>query len=138
MPSTDRLIIVKSRHYAHNQFTIKVNVIVMTRNFLGNSPIAGPVLQFSLLIVPLVINCFYMVYSLTGWILTDRDKSNWAIEAPSVGLWILALVMIYSGLVLAYTRWRGGDWWHPLSVSSLGHMVLAVLLTVSILISVRL
>lgn len=138
MPPTDRSIIVESRDYAQSQFTNSINVIIMTRNFLGNSPIAGPVLQFSLLIVPLVVNCFYMVYSLTGWVLEGRDKLNWAIEAPTVGLWVLVLVMVFSGLVLAYTRWRGGSWWHPLSVSSIGHMVLALLLTASILISVKL
>ncbi len=134
----DRSIIVESRNYAQSQFTISIDVIIMTRNFLGNSPIAGPVLQFSLLIVPVVVNCFYMVYSLTGWVLEGRDKLNWAIEAPTVGLWVLVLVMIFSGLVLAYTRWRGGSWWHPLSVSSIGHVVLALLLTASILISVKL
>ena len=138
MPPTDRSIIIKSWEYAQNQFTISVNVIVMTRNFLGNSAIAGPVLQFCLLIVPLVFNCFYMVYSLTGWVLEGRDKLNWAIEAPSVGLWVLVLIMTFSGLVLAYTRWRGGSWWHPLSVSSIGHVVLAVLMTASILIRVKL
>ncbi len=138
MPPTDRSIIVESRVYAQSQFTNSVDVIIMTRNFLGNSPVAGPVLQFSLLIVPVVINCFYMVYSLTGWILDGRDKLNWAIEAPTVGIWVLVVTMGFSGLVLAYTRWRGGSWWHPLSVSSIGHVVLALLLTASILISVKL
>ena len=138
MPPADRSIIVESRDYAQSQFTNSSNVIIMTRNFLGNSPIAGPVLQFSLLIVPLVFNGFYMVYSLTGWVLDGRDKLNWAIEAPTVGLWVLVLIMVFSGLVLAYTRWRGGSWWHPLSVSSIGHVVLAMLLTASILISVKL
>lgn len=110
----------------------------MSRNFLGNSPVAGPILQFSLLLVPLVINCFYMVYSLTGWILDGRDKRNWSIESPTVGVWVLISVMVISGLVIAYTRWRGGNWWHPLSISSIGHMVLAILLTISIFITVKL
>ncbi|WP_157735776.1 hypothetical protein [Granulosicoccus antarcticus] len=110
----------------------------MSRNFLGSSPVAGPILQFSLLIVPLVMNCFYMVYSLTGWILDGRDRRNWSIEAPSVGIWVLVFILLFSGLVIAYTRWRGGSWWHPLSISSIGHVGLAILLTISVLITVKL
>lgn len=110
----------------------------MSRNFLGSSSVAGPILQFSLLIVPLVMNCFYMVYSLTGWILDGRDRRNWSIEAPTVGIWVLVFTVLFSGLVIAYTRWRGGSWWHPLSISSIGHVVLAILLTISVLITVKL
>jgi hypothetical protein len=110
----------------------------MTRNFLGNSPAVGPVMQFSLLMVPLVMNCFYMVYSLTGWIIDGRDKMNWAIEAPSVGLWVSAGMVLFCGLVIAYTLWQGGSRRHPLVVSSIGHIVVVVVLTLSILITVRL
>ena len=131
-------IIVESGDCAQSRSFVYLNVGLMSRNFLGNSPVAGPILQFSLLIVPLVMNCFYMVYSLTGWILDGRDRRNWSIEALSVGVWVLVFIVLFSGLVIAYTRWRGGSWWHPLSISSFGHMALAILLTISVLITVKL
>ncbi|MDB4222438.1 hypothetical protein N9850_01610 [Granulosicoccus sp.] len=110
----------------------------MTRNLFGDSRVVGPVMQFSLLIVPVVMNCFYMVYSLTGWILSGRDKLNWSLEAESVGFWVLVSIVIFCVLVTAYTLLRGGNRWHPLVISSIGHIVIAVLLTISILITVHL
>jgi hypothetical protein len=110
----------------------------MTRNLFGDSRIVGPVMQFSLLIVPIVMNCFYMVYSLTGWIISGRDKLNWSLEAESVGVWVLIGVTVFCVLVSAFTLFRGGNRWHPLIISSIGHVVIAVLLTISILITVRL
>ena len=110
----------------------------MARNLFGDSRIVGPVMQFSLLIVPMVLNCFYMVYSLTGWIISGRDKLNWSLEAEKVGYWVLAGVALFCVLVIAYTLLRGGNRWHPLIISSVGHIVIAILLTVSILITVHL
>jgi len=110
----------------------------MTRNLFGDSRIVGPVMQFSLLIVPVVMNCFYMVYSLTGWIISGRDKLNWSLEAESVGYWVLISVVVFCALVCAFTFYRGGSRWHPLVISSIGHIVIAVLLTISILITVHL
>ena len=111
---------------------------VITRNIGGDPRIVGPVLQFSLFIIPIVMNCFYMVYSLAGWIIDGRDKRNWSLEAPTVAFWVCIGLLSYSVLVLAYVRWRGGSLWHPLSVSSIGHIVITVLLTLSIFITVRL
>ena len=95
-------------------------------------------MQFSLLIVPMVLNCFYMVYSLTGWIISGRDKLNWSLEAETVGFWVLGGIVLFCALVIAYTLFRGGNRWHPLVISSIGHIVIAVLLTLSILITVHL
>jgi hypothetical protein len=110
----------------------------MTRNLFGDARVVGPVMQFSLLIVPVVMNCFYMVYSLTGWILSGRDKLNWSLEAETVGYWVLVGIVVYCVLVCVYTLFRGGNRWHPLVISSVGHMVIAVLLTISIYITVKL
>lgn len=110
----------------------------MTRNLTGDPTIVGPVMQFSLLIVPIVMNGFYMVYSLTGWILSGRDKLNWSLEAESVGIWVAISMILYCAVVIAYTLWRGGKRWHALVVSSYGHIVIALLLTLSIFITVRL
>ncbi len=111
---------------------------VMTRNILGDSRAVGPVTQFSLLLIPIVMNCFFMVYSLTGWIIDGRDKLNWSLEALTVGLWVAAGLIIFCVLVIVLTYWRGGHRWHPLVVSSVGHIVLALLLTLSIFITVKL
>ncbi|MFK8084078.1 MAG: hypothetical protein AB8B97_27660 [Granulosicoccus sp.] len=105
---------------------------VITRQIGGDPRIVGPVLQFSLFIVPIVMNCFYMVYSLAGWVIDGRDKLNWSLEAPTVGIWVCAGMLLYCALVLGYVRWRGGSFWHPLSVSSVVHILIALSLTVSI------
>ena len=110
----------------------------MTRNILGTSTAVGPVAQFSLLIIPLVVNGFYMVYSLTGWILDGLDKLNWALEARNVGLWVAGIMVAFCTLVIAYTLLRGGSRRHPLVMSSIGHIVVVLLLTVSLFVSVSL
>lgn len=111
---------------------------VLTRNIGGNPRIVGPVLQFSLFIIPIVMNCFYMVYALAGWVVEGRDKMTWSLEAPTVAFWVATSLLAYSLLVLAYVRWRGANWWHPLSVSSVAHSVVALALTASIFITVKL
>lgn len=110
---------------------------LMTRNISGDSQIVGPVLQFALFIVPIVMNGFFSVYSLTGWILTGRDKANWALEAPSVALYVCVGMLIFCALVLLFTRWRGGTIRHVLSISSIAHSIVVVLLTLSVYIAVR-
>jgi len=103
----------------------------------SNNPVS-PVTQFALLLSPIVITCFYLVYALTGWILDGRDKLNWAIEAPEVGLWVCAGTIAFSLLVMAYTWFKGAKRTHPLNISSIAHIVIAVLLTASIFVTVRL
>jgi hypothetical protein len=110
----------------------------MTRIIAEDSRIVGPVIQFVLLIVPVVINGFYMVYSLTGWILSDRDKLTWALEAESVGLWVCGVMLSFCAMVFFFVRWRGGSWRHILSLSSIVHTLVVILLTVLIFIVVRL
>ena len=110
----------------------------MTSRFIEDSPTVGPVTQFSLLIVPIVVNCFFMVYSLVGWIIDGRDKLNWSLEAESVAFWVCISTLVFCVLVIIFTRWRGGQRWHPLEVSSVGHIVVVLLLTLSVFIAVRL
>jgi len=98
----------------------------------------SPVTQFVLLLSPVVMSCFYLVYALTGWIVEGRDKLKWALEAPGVALWVGTGITIYSLIVLLYARWKGAARFHVLNVSSLGHILLAVLLTISVFITVKL
>lgn len=97
----------------------------------------SPVLQFALLLTPIVMSCFYLVYALTGWILEGRDKLNWSIEATGVAVWVGSGIIAYSLLVMLYVRWKGGARFHPLNLSSWVHIVLAVLLTVSVFVTVK-
>lgn len=78
------------------------------------------------------MSCFFVVYALTGFILDGRDKFNWSLEAPTVSLWVGAGIVAFSLLVMAYARVKGAKPMHPLNMSSLGHIVLALLLTVSV------
>ncbi len=98
----------------------------------------GPVLQFSLLIVPLVMSGFFLVYALTGWILEGRDRLNWSLEAEKVAIWVGVSILGYSALVVLWVRYKGGARWHPLVVSSVGHVLLTVLLIASIFVTTRL
>ena len=83
------------------------------------------------------MNCFFLIYAVAGWMVDGRDKLNWSLEAPTVGLWVFLGMVIYSVLVLAYVRLRGGSWRHPLSISSFFHIILAVLLMVSIFVAIK-
>lgn len=103
----------------------------------GRGPI-GPVLQFALLIVPMVMSGFFLVYALTGWVLEGRDRLNWSLEAESVAVLVGLSILAYSAVVVLWVRWKGGATWHPLVVSSIGHAVLTVILVASIFVTTRL
>lgn len=111
----------------------------MTTNDTQNSrALISPVVQFVLLIVPVVANGFFMVYSMAGWALEGKDRFNWSLEAESVALWVGLTIVGYCVLVLLYIRLKRANWLHPLGVSSFGHTLIAILLTVSVFITLRL
>ena len=99
--------------------------------------IVGPVVQFSLLIVPVVMNTFFLVYALMGLILEGRDLLNWSIEAAPNAPWVCAAVAGYSILVAAFALARGAGYGHPLVVSGLVHTGVAVACTGLILATVQ-
>ena len=99
--------------------------------------VVGPVVQFTLLIVPVVMNGFFLVYALTGWVLEGRDHFNWSLEAPEVAGWVGFGIVVYAVLVGAYVRFSGGRWSHPLVLSRVAHGTLALLLIVSVLLASR-
>ena len=104
----------------------------------GDTRVAGPVTQFALLLIPIVLNCFFMVYALTGWILEGRDKLNWSLEAWGVAQWVSLVVTVYCVLVILAARLRGGAWTHPLCVSSIGHLLIVLILAASVFVNIRL
>jgi len=101
---------------------------------LAQRPV-GPVLQFSLLIVPIVMTTFFLLYALTGWVLEGRHHVNWSIEAPLVAIWVGPGIIAYSVLVATLVKLRGGATRHPLMVSSLVHGLLALLLMLGIFVA---
>ena len=97
----------------------------------------GPVTQFALLITPIVMNCFLLVYALTGWVIEGRDKLNWSLEAGGVALWVGLGVPLYGVLSIGWTRLMGGGWRHPLVLSGLFHTALALALAMAVLVAAR-
>lgn len=97
----------------------------------------SPVWQFVLLIVPIVMNGFFTVYALTGWLVDGQYRINWSIEAPNVALYVGTGMTLFCILVLFLLRWRGLPWNHPLGLSSMAHAALALLLATLIASVVR-
>ncbi len=98
----------------------------------------SPVMQFVLLLTPVVMSCFFLVYALAGWVVEGRHKLNWSLEAPAVATWTAIGVVTYCIVVLLYARWKGATRYHVLYVSSWGHIFISVLLTISVFVAVKL
>ena len=106
----------------------------MTQNSLN--PIS-PVAQFSLLLAPVVMSCFFLVYALTGLIVDGRDKLLWSIEALDVAVYTGAGIVAYSIVVMLYARWKGATRYHVLNISSIGHIVLSIVLVICVFVTVK-
>jgi len=106
------------------------------RQILSNRYVS-PWVQFCLLIVPVVMNGFYLVYALTGWILEGRDKFNWSLEAINVAIWVFIGITTYSVVVMLLAWIRGAGDRHPLMISGWAHIALAFLLTTSVIVCVK-
>ena len=97
-----------------------------------------PAVEFVLLIVPVVMSGFFLVYALTGLILEDRDKLNWSLEALDVAVWVGGGISLYSICVILFAHWRKLGRFHLLTISGVGHLILAAILTVVVFIIVKL
>ena len=109
----------------------------MNASIPESSRAVGPVAQFALLIVPFVMNGFFVVYALGGWAVRGRDRLNWSLEAGGVATWVGLGMLAYSALVIAFTRLCGGPWRHPLVVSSVLHALFALLVAAAIVVIAR-
>lgn len=122
------------------------NVVQMTLLKLRNESVSNveksykvhPVFQFVLLIVPVVMTGFFLVYSLTGLILEGKTKLNWSLEAIDVANWVGGGIALYSLSVIAFALYRKLGKYHLLMVSAVGHLVLALILTAIVYIIVKL
>ncbi len=90
----------------------------------------SPVLQFSLLLVPIVLSSFLFVYAVVGLVLERRDKIQWSLEAWEVTLMTAAVVIPFSALVLLLVKVKHLGLKHILEISSYFHVVLSVSLVI--------
>ena len=97
---------------------------------MTDKPKISPVLQFVLIIIPIVFSSFYLVYSVVGLFLDGRDKVQWAVEAWDVSTMTAATIIIYSALVLLLVRVKEPSFVHKLAISSYIHIVLALGFTI--------
>ena len=97
----------------------------------------SPVTQFVLLLSPVVMTCFFLVYAIAGWVVDGREKATWSVEAGDVAVWTGAVIVAYSLLVLLYARWKGAARFHALNLSSWAHIAVAVVLTISVFIAMK-
>ncbi|MCB1756348.1 MAG: hypothetical protein KDJ38_12545 [Gammaproteobacteria bacterium] len=88
----------------------------------------SPVLQFLLLLVPVVFSSFLLIFAAVGLLVEGRDKIQWSVEAWGVSLLTGAVIIGYSALVLLLVKLRGGDFRHVLALSSFFHIGLTLLL----------
>ncbi len=89
----------------------------------------SPLLQFALLLSPVVMTCFYFVYAVLGLVIDGADKVRWDEEARQVGLGVMMLMLGYCGICLFVVWLKRGGLQHPVTVSSLVHGIIAICLT---------
>lgn len=97
-----------------------------------------PVIEFVLLIVPVVMSGFFLVYALTGLILEGRDKLNWSLEALDVAMWVGGGISLYSLCVIAFAFSKRLGRFNLLTISGVGHLLLALVLMAVVYIIVKL
>lgn len=97
-----------------------------------------PVIQFVLLIVPVVMSGFFLVYSLTGLILEGKDRLNWSLEALDVAFWVGGGIALYSLAVILFSVFKRLGRLHILPISAVMHLILALILTAVVYIIVKL
>ncbi len=89
----------------------------------------SPLLQFALLLAPVVMSCFYFVYAVLGMVVDGSSKLRWDEEAREVGIGVLTLMLGYCSFCLLVVLLKRGGLWHPVTVSSLVHGIVAICLT---------
>ena len=81
-----------------------------------------------LLLIPLVISGFFLVYTLFALLLEDDLLALWRNESWGVA-WPTAAIQIgFCACIIAFTRYKRLPWSHLLSWSSLVHVALVLAL----------
>ncbi|GEM_PF-2719812 len=102
----------------------------------GPQPPAGaaprpihPALQLLILLAPVVLNGFFLIYALVGLVLEGDSMLRWSDEALGVSLWLTLVNLGYSLFEFLLARWRRLPLRCLLNISAGGHLLLALLLT---------
>jgi len=94
-----------------------------------NASRVSPVLQFFLLLLPIVFSSFFFVFAVVGFFLDGRDKVQWSVEAWEVSVLTAILIIGFNALVLILVWFRALGMRHPLALSAAGHIALSLVLT---------
>lgn len=94
-----------------------------------NRPKMAPVLQFFLLLWPIVFTCFYFIYALLGLVVSGDDLLYWQAESRNVAGVVAPGILAFVGVCLAYVAWLRLGLYHPVAVSSLLHGIICIALT---------
>ncbi|HBR96634.1 MAG TPA: hypothetical protein DD979_04560 [Gammaproteobacteria bacterium] len=86
-------------------------------------------LQFFLLLLPIVFSSFFFVFAVVGFFLDGRDKVQWSVEAWEVSVLTAILIIGFNALVLILVWFRALGMRHPLALSAAGHIALSLVLT---------
>jgi hypothetical protein len=108
-----------------------VNVTTFNESPKPNLPLT---VQFFIYLLPVIPNSFLLVYWLLGLVLEGDDKIKWSNESAQVALGVGGTTLLFVALVLVVLRLRGVAMPHPLWLSSLIHLGLAVFLYVATLV----
>ena len=87
-----------------------------------------PALQLLLMLAPIAMNGFFLVYALVGVFLDGKEHLRWSGEALSVASWICFIMLGYSLFLYAIARLRQLRGWCLLNIAAVGHAALAVAL----------
>jgi len=88
-----------------------------------------PALQLLILLAPVVLNGFFLIYALVGLVLEGDSMQRWSDEALDVSLWLTVVNVGYSLFEHLLARWRRLPLRCLLNISAGGHLLLALLLT---------
>lgn len=81
-----------------------------------------------LLLIPLVISGFFLVYVLVGLVLEGDSLARWLNEAWSVAWPTVSIQLGTCAGIVLYAWYKGLSWGHLLNWSSIVHSVLALVL----------
>ena len=85
-----------------------------------------------LLLIPVVVTGFFLVYALVGWVLEGEAVGRWQAEAMQVAL-LTALAQTFACVgIFLFSRVKRLSWRHLLTWSGPFHIVMAIGLAVAV------
>lgn len=87
-----------------------------------------PALQLLLLLAPIALNGFFLVYALVGMFLEGKDRLYWTDEALDVAGWVCIVMLGYSLFLHAIARLRRLRGWVLLNIAAAAHAGIAIAL----------